>query len=577
MKKYVVALLASFIMIIVPGKIPYRSAVPGFVRQVATDKQGRIYLRSEAPDSLTMLNQNGRKSWSKNIDVSLLNDSQGALVMVEHRPGRLDIIQYSERGQKSVLQSLELPQGFDDATIVEVRHGFCLVEGWERVESVGSWPVTVWHVCHEFRYDKNGHLIDSKVVRREKQENPSVPGAESDTVQSEDSKGNRYVIHKKGRSDIEFRKFDPGGKLVFHEQLGAPDRVTSIWNLTVDRNDNVYLAGSTGKYGSGLGGVVFGRYDAKSGRLQVDLLNVSRWAEDYQVYGLILGAGDFPYIHGTALDRDRNGKPFTTAFVIKRALSGANEWVWRAPRVRGGFYYCDALVTDQGGNAFVTGNHIANRSKSLYLAKLDSAGRMVWMRFIRDIWPLVFWVVRLIGFAILAVCLVALACQKPRKSTKQPRRNPSPPDEETCLAGVSLYAGGDEVRKFWDPPGETPVRAVHVGDETRCTTEWKYPEAGVEMQFARFGCCDGRECEDPGFVNQISVTTSEYPTYRGVKIGDTLPEVEQRYPDIRSFASEMPDSSGYICTIDDGEKTPCEVLFWFLEGRLIRITLRADV
>ena len=208
------------------------------------------------------------------------------------------------------------------------------------------------------------------------------PGNSSDfaSALAVDGSGNVYVTgesHGSGTNyDYATIKYNSAGDTVWVRRYNGPGNGSDVADaLAVDDSGNVYVTG--GSIGSGT------HYDYATIKYSPfgDTLWVRRYNEPGNVvdvaYALAVDASGNVYVTGGSV----GSGIYTDYATIKYSSSGDTLWVRRYNGPGNSYDYADALVIDDSGNVYVTGDSYGSGTGYDYATiKYSSAGDTLWVR-----------------------------------------------------------------------------------------------------------------------------------------------------------------------------------------------------
>lgn len=135
--------------------------------------------------------------------------------------------------------------------------------------------------------------------------------------------------------------------------------------------------------------------------------------------------------------------------------------------------------------------------------------------------------------------------------------------DDFVIYGLSSDSAVDAVRtKMGDPIEKSRIseQSVHNPDYLAYWETWKYP--GIEITFLNNGARNEPAPEDPGTLFTVVVTRSNVPTSRGIRVGDPVERVIEKYGAARTESGVYYYESGlqYVAfTVVTGRVTRIEV------------------
>lgn len=172
--------------------------------------------------------------------------------------------------------------------------------------------------------------------------------------------------------------YNPSGNVLWTREYNGPASSSDqLSDMCSDENSNIYICGKSSGIGTGLDYAAV-KYDA-SGNQQ--------WASRYS--GGTGTSEETPF----AMTVDASGNVFLTGYsnsqsayfdflTVKFNSSGAQQWVKYYNGVEGFFDKAIDVLTDSGGNCYITGNSIkfSDGTSDLMLIKYNPAGDVLWVK-----------------------------------------------------------------------------------------------------------------------------------------------------------------------------------------------------
>lgn len=215
-----------------------------------------------------------------------------------------------------------------------------------------------------------------------KRYNAPIDGGDWARASAIDSSNNVYVLGTSRANVFDFDfalvKYGPTGSQKWARRYNGPgndfDNATAI---AIDSNNNVYIGGSTGEFGSDNEDFALVKYDPAGNR---------KWVRHYS------GPGDrADSMHKIAIDSNNNvyvigsihgGSTKYDYAIIKYSSAGTRRWARRYNGPGNGDDWVSAIAIDKNNNAYVAGSSYGGVTSKddLTVIKYDQAGNRKWIK-----------------------------------------------------------------------------------------------------------------------------------------------------------------------------------------------------